>query len=782
MSSLPHQAVAEVPRGVFCLLPAGSGAGKHLTVYSDPSVDGISVRQKWYELESREGVFDFSFLDAVTSMARASGKKVLLRISTSGGSASRGGNTPDWVFDAIKAEPLPASQKFFTFDDNGTPCTIPVFWDPVYLAKKKAMIRALGAHFANDPAVKIVSASFANAKSEDWGVPHTPTDVSNWLAAGYTSYKVLEAGRQIIDETMTAFPYQYVTLSVGGSGSNLDPDVNYVARNAVLAARASWPGRLIVQKNTLSTKVSPAPGTDTLYQIVSDSTPDVGAQMLWFCYGDSTYRMNGGVPIDPSKALTASVDLGLGYGLKYIEIYRTDVLNLPKPTKYAHDALTAPTPTPTPSPSATPTATPAPTATPSPTSTPSPTPNPTATPTPTPSPSPTPTPSATPTATPTPSPTATPTPTPTPSPTPSPTFALPRGVFSLLTDRARAASGVLANSNVDGISIRFHWNVIAPTATNGVPDYDWSNLDAAIANARSAGKQVTLTIGTGGGGPQTSGAPDGALPAWLVAKIKNAGGQFFSFIDKGYVRTIPVFWDATFMAEKHRMLTDVGTRYGNNPNISAVRVSFGNARTMDWNMPDGSDTDSLGGSEVSRWLNLGYKSEKMIAAGDDCIDAAAASFPRACIVFNSGNISHQLDSLYPSYETGGKSDYVSQTVFDHAATKYGKDRIAMQHDSLSAKVYQNAPFSAQPTSLKSPNQWTIMYYNRPHLTAQMLWFCYGDKTYRMNGGIAADPSTVLVEAVQAGADYGTQYQEFYECDVVNLPTAIARAHAILTAN
>ena len=30
-------------------------------------------------------------------------------------------------------------------------------------------------------------------------VPHTPADVANWLALGYTSEKVLDAGRQTIE-------------------------------------------------------------------------------------------------------------------------------------------------------------------------------------------------------------------------------------------------------------------------------------------------------------------------------------------------------------------------------------------------------------------------------------------------------------------------------------------------------------------------------------------------------------------------------------------------------
>ncbi|PYL23822.1 MAG: hypothetical protein DMF44_06895, partial [Verrucomicrobia bacterium] len=176
----------------------------------------------------------------------------------------------------------------------------------------------------------------------DWGVPHLKPEVAEWLAAGYTTQKVLDAGETIINATMAAFPNQYLSLAVGGSGPRLDPDPTYVARTAVLNARASWPGRLIVQKNTLETFIPDAPGTGTLWQLLWDSPPDVTGQMAHWCYGDSTYWVNNGVPIDPSLALTNSVNKGLAYQMKYIEIYRKDVVNLPAATHNAHVALTSP--------------------------------------------------------------------------------------------------------------------------------------------------------------------------------------------------------------------------------------------------------------------------------------------------------------------------------------------------------------------------------------------------------------------------------------------------------
>ena len=81
-------------------------------------------------------------------------------------------------------------------------------------------------------------------RSEDWNVPHTTEDIANWFAVGYTSDKLIDAGWQIIDATMAAFPNQYVTLAIGGNGhvgstGNLDPTATYVAASVVATERAS---------------------------------------------------------------------------------------------------------------------------------------------------------------------------------------------------------------------------------------------------------------------------------------------------------------------------------------------------------------------------------------------------------------------------------------------------------------------------------------------------------------------------------------------------------------
>src|SRR6266851_8686481 len=73
-------ALAQVPRGVFCLLPVGGGTGPNPSVYSNVDVDGISVRQNWSDLEATENVYDWRYLDKVIAKAAVAHKQVLLRI------------------------------------------------------------------------------------------------------------------------------------------------------------------------------------------------------------------------------------------------------------------------------------------------------------------------------------------------------------------------------------------------------------------------------------------------------------------------------------------------------------------------------------------------------------------------------------------------------------------------------------------------------------------------------------------------------------------------------
>jgi Beta-galactosidase len=328
--------LSKIPYGVFSLTPNGQTVAS--AILTNPLVVGVSIRGVWPSVEKSEGVYDWSYLDKQITLAENAGKKVSLGI-TSGGK-----NTPLWVFNT--------GVQTFSFVDNNSysptynqTVTIPVYWDQIFLQKKKDLIAKMGQHFSTNNHIVLVNAHCANSTTDDWQVPSSTTDVQNWQAIGYTSDKLVNACKKILDATMAAFPNQVVTMSVGRSSNKLDPDPDYVARKVVAYAMTAYPGRFIVQKNSLS-DTTPDPSVMPVlgaWQIIYDNQPAVAGQMLWFVTNDSTCRMNGKVkPCDPAAVLQEAVGIGAEYGMRYEEIYQKDILNpaLAGVISYAADVLT----------------------------------------------------------------------------------------------------------------------------------------------------------------------------------------------------------------------------------------------------------------------------------------------------------------------------------------------------------------------------------------------------------------------------------------------------------
>jgi hypothetical protein len=202
------RATPAVPQGISVLNTAGDKALKG--ILTKTYVDMISIEGDWNSIQPNLPTDqNWSYVDDTIATITQAGKSILLRLPTMGGSSSLGGNTPDWVFRAMGADPLSTDYSpgvTYSFDDGGTTKCIPVFWQPAFLAAKKAFIALAGAHLSADTNLKVVVVSYANAITEDWNVPNddttTPSQVALWLndpndkelpGAGYMTQLMINA-------------------------------------------------------------------------------------------------------------------------------------------------------------------------------------------------------------------------------------------------------------------------------------------------------------------------------------------------------------------------------------------------------------------------------------------------------------------------------------------------------------------------------------------------------------------------------------------------------------
>jgi hypothetical protein len=319
--SVAGATVPPIPKGIVST-PAIETHGFPDQILNDTRIVGLDIGDQWQNIETTEGVYNWSSIDTALATAEAHGKKVVFTV------VSGGVNVPNWLLTNY-----PDIQTFSFIDTNpyhstyGETLTIPVFWDPTFLAKKIALIQAAGARYASHSSIVVVGSAFANATTEDWNVPDSSVDVANWLEAGYTTDLMVGAGEAVIDATMAAFPNQNVTMSIARVEGDLDPTEDYLSQTIVDYATTTY-GRFITAKYSLSaTTADPAVSTSQLFnwQVFFDECPTVATQMLWRVNNDSTYRMNGGVPGDPATILLNAVTIGTHYGTQYQEIYETDL-------------------------------------------------------------------------------------------------------------------------------------------------------------------------------------------------------------------------------------------------------------------------------------------------------------------------------------------------------------------------------------------------------------------------------------------------------------------------
>ncbi|MGH7878696.1 MAG: beta-galactosidase, partial [Candidatus Binataceae bacterium] len=184
---------------------------------------------------------------------------------------------------------------------------------------------------------------------------------------------------------------------------------------------------------------------------------------------------------------------------------------------------------------------------------------------------------------------------------------------------------VLKSANIDGVVVGQAWSAIE--AVEG--KFTWSKLDAVLSQAAGSGKKVSIVLGAGW---QT--------PAWVYTD----GAQKFKFIwdQAGWgpklcsVASIPVPWDAVYLAKWGALVAAAGARYATNPTIASVKIAGINSKTQELFLPTAvkqaiksGRTKCTSYDDVANWQAAGYTPAKVESAFQSVMEMFVPAFPES---------------------------------------------------------------------------------------------------------------------------------------------------------
>ena len=314
------------PRGCYGM--AGGSSAIPPAMLANPGLVGVMVAADWRDFEAAgDDQFAWDLLDERVADAKAYGKVVIVGVSASAAKA------PQWLVD------MPSVTKISFADPNPNhgngQITVVPFWDPTFRAQKLELIRALGAHFASEPAVVGTMTAFANYYTADWGIPPEMID------GGYSYDGMLDIGKEVLETTAEAWPGKAVKLPLGENDPSTDPGkaTTQMADDIVAFAQSSsFADRFFAQKNLINTRSPYAadldgtpPGSNNyLLMRLRDLTPHAGLQMVAAATtGESDRcRQNAHVsPCPPADVMAKSLDIALSYQPVYVELWSSDASN-----------------------------------------------------------------------------------------------------------------------------------------------------------------------------------------------------------------------------------------------------------------------------------------------------------------------------------------------------------------------------------------------------------------------------------------------------------------------
>src|SRR5437879_2907647 len=355
--------------------------------------------------------------------------------------------------------------------------------------------------------------------------------------------------------------------------------------------------------------------------------------------------------------------------------------------------------------------------------------------------------------------------------------------------------GVVANLGIVGIGVSVDWQDV--NTAPGV--YDFSGLDAKLAEAKAAGFQY-LSVAVTDSSSQT--------PQWLLDSLPP--DQKIALIDPASSHTTfcqPIItvlpWNPIFHQAKLDLIAAMGARYTNDPAIVAVNMaSFANHNTQDWNIQDEFGTivcpscpqppptscGTITVDQPSQWLAAGWSEPTMLEIGKEMCDAAAAAFPNQNIKLPIGG----LDTTYVAFSGGTYTTLcrdIENYVYGNASLgippRPYANRFFMQRNTVAANWQVGTYFDTYVPGFNADPY--IKYMIRAHAHPNPPWTTPGQAGLQMVGaatlgattdcrqdggpdgpcGPTCPPVCVMQASLDVARAYGTACIEIWTQDAVD---------------
>jgi hypothetical protein len=209
---------------------------------------------------------------------------------------------------------------------------MPIPWDPVFLKKWTALIKAFGRKYADDPTVVMIQMAGPNKHGGEMHLPCTDADKQTWNQVGYSKDKLVNAYKVVIDAYDEAFPKKPLALDVSQmvyQDGALEEIVAYASRKLGK--------RFCIQHNALSAKTKEDSFKTHLLVRSYQGKATVGYQLLCSATGKNQFT-GGGTRF--GGTLKEGFAIGLRGGATYFEIYTADLQD-PTAARHIHELAVA---------------------------------------------------------------------------------------------------------------------------------------------------------------------------------------------------------------------------------------------------------------------------------------------------------------------------------------------------------------------------------------------------------------------------------------------------------